>query len=405
VPAKSPPWTRKQNRSRLAVGSGVLICLVCSPTWAEDASPDAGVAAEAGTGEVGPADEVAELKARVQSLEERLLELSKANDEVRKESSGNTQKLKTLAEAIQLSGFFDVTMSSYDNNPNIFELGSFEFDLKKEFNKYFQVGAALVFADQQAELAVGFIDFHLMGGLIPARGNVFLESGFHLQIGRFDIPFGNDWQYFASLDRTGIGAPLTTTVLMDGGYNDVGFRVLGNWAFINYAGYILRGAEKGVALGGRLALVPFNNPFTMKRMDSQPLDIGVGYLHDINQDGRIEQQTWAIDGEVRVEMLRLQSEVYWRRDHMLKTTHTGWHASLFSAFFEETHYHCGAYARYDETHLTGFDLDDRLRRLTLGIFAKPFEVTVFKFEYGEFLTENDDHHGRTFFGQLVIGFK
>jgi hypothetical protein len=50
----------------------------------------------------------------------------------------------------------------------------------------FCVRAALVFADQQAELAVGFIDFHLMGGLIPARGNVFLESGFHLQIGRFN---------------------------------------------------------------------------------------------------------------------------------------------------------------------------------------------------------------------------
>jgi hypothetical protein len=263
----------------------------------------------------------------------------------------------------------------------------------------------LVFADQQADLAVGFIDFHLMGGLIPARGNVFLESGFHLQIGKFDIPFGNDWQYFATLDRTSISAPLTTLVLMDGGYNDVGFRVLGNWAFINYAGYILRGTEQGLALGGRLALVPFNNPFTMKGMDNQPLDIGVGYMHDLSQSGRVERQTWAVDGEVRVAMLRLQSEAYWRRDHRLKTTHKGWHVSLFSVFFEGTRLHSGVYARYDETHRTAFDLDDRLRRMTLGIFAKPYEVTAFKFEYGEFLTENDDHHGRTFFGQLVIGFK
>jgi hypothetical protein len=54
------------------------------------------------------------------------------------------------------------------------------------------------------------------------------EEGFHVQLGRFDVPFGNDWQFFASKDSVSISRPLTTDGIMDGGYNNVGLRVLGN---------------------------------------------------------------------------------------------------------------------------------------------------------------------------------
>jgi len=55
---------------------------------------------EAGGGEAGGADEVAELKARLQSLEERVNELSRANGEIRKESNQNAQKLAEISASL-----------------------------------------------------------------------------------------------------------------------------------------------------------------------------------------------------------------------------------------------------------------------------------------------------------------
>jgi hypothetical protein len=357
-------------------------------------------------------DQLRALQERVRLLEEKLEDETKASEASRKDSEGVKQKVKELAEAIQFSGFFDVSASTYRDHPNVFALGSFEFDIKKEFGRYFQVGAALVFADKQADLAVGFIDFHLFGGLIPARGNVFLESGFHLQVGRFDVNIGNDWQYYASLDRPTMSAPLTTTVLMEGGYNDVGFRVLGNSGFVNYVGYVLKGATgEGIAVGGRLALVPFSNPYTLKLMEAQPLDVGFSYLQDMSQTGEVEQRSVAADIEARYDFLRLQSEYYWRRDHLHGLLRKGYQVSLFGSFMDDGPLPFGLSSRFDEVRTTpedGFvdEADDEiLRRVTLGAFLRPFEVTVFKLEFSHFFDGNETMHGNSGFVQLVIGFK
>ena len=365
-------------------------------------SVDAGLVNNGGDG-----SELQSLRARVQVLEEQMIEERRLNEADRKEGSATKRKVKELADAIQFSGFFDVSASTYENNPNVFDLGSFEFDIKKEFHKYFQVGAALVFADKQADLAVGFIDFHLLGGLIPARGNIFLESGFHLQVGKFDVPFGNDWQYYASLDRPTMSAPLTTSILMDGGYNDVGFRVLGNRHFINYVGYLLKGAGDGMAAGGRLAFVPFNNPFTMQGMDAQPLDVGIGYLHDFSQSGRTEQKTLAVDVEARLEFLRLQTEYFLHRDWLDGHRMEGYQVSLFGSFLDGGPIPFGLSVRYDTVHQKTYDglVDERVRRVTLGGLLRPFDVTVLKLEYLHYFSGDEKTHGNAVFAQLVIGFK
>jgi hypothetical protein len=373
---------------------------------------DAGaVDAVNGTGDAGvardDANELAALKARVSALEEEVQESRRVEQTSRKDSDAVKAKVKELAQAIQFSGFFDVSVSTFENNPNLFELGTFEFDIKKEFNKYFQVGAALVFADKQADLAVGFIDFHLFGGLIPARGNVFLESGFHLQVGKFDITIGNDWQYFASLDRVTMSAPLTTTVLMEGGYNDVGFRVLGNHSFLNYAGYLLRGVGEGVAAGGRIAFVPFSNPYTTELMENQPLDIGIGVINDFSRDWKTEQRTYVADIEARVDILRLQTEYYWRHDLLQSLRRSGYQVSLFSTFFEDGPLPFGLTTRFDSVHSRAEDgtVDETLRSFMVGCFLRLFEVTVMKVELARFLDGNAELHGNSVFAQLVIGFK
>jgi hypothetical protein len=58
-------------------------------------------------------------------------------------------------------------------------------------------------------------------------------------------------------------------------------------------------------------------------------------------------------------------------------------------------------------HSTADDgtLDETLRRLTLGCFFRPFEVTVIKLEFLRFFDGNEEMHGNSLFAQLVIGFK
>lgn len=157
---------------------------------------------------------------------------------------------------LEVSGFFDVYASNYNNNPNIFEIGNFELDLEHSFAQYFQVASALVFNTDGAELAVAFIDFHLRGGSIAPRGRLFKEQGVHLQVGKFDLPFGNDWQYFASPDRLQVSAPLTTEYVNSEGYNDTGLRILGQFVSLNFTTYIIKGIEEGVSFGGRIGLTP-----------------------------------------------------------------------------------------------------------------------------------------------------
>ena len=163
--------------------------------------------------------ELDELKARIADLEKKL-----------------DQKIEEDRNSLKFSGFFDVSISNYKNQANIFQLGDFELDISHTFKNHFQVAAALVF-NKGAELGVGFIDYHIYGGSINPRGRLFREKGLHIQVGKFDVPFGNDWQHFTSVDRLTVTQPLTTEIIMEGGYNDVGIRFLANFISFNFTIY------------------------------------------------------------------------------------------------------------------------------------------------------------------------
>jgi len=179
------------------------------------------------------AEEIDQLNRKIENLNKRIEESEKKID---------------LISGLKISGYFDVNMSNYKNKPNIFDLGDFELDIVHSY-EHLEVAAALVF-NQGAELRVGFIDYHFIGGSISPRGRLFSEKGIHLQVGKFDIPFGNDWQHYTPANRISITPPLTTDDIMEGGYNDVGVRFLAN--FVSFYGtlYILRGIEEGYSYGG-----------------------------------------------------------------------------------------------------------------------------------------------------------
>lgn len=211
--------------------------------------------------------------------------------------------------------------------------GAAELDLGLDLHPDLQSAAAVVWTREQTLLTVGFLDFHLLGGRIAPRGRIWAEKGFHLQAGRFDVPFGSDWQFFASKDSVSISRPLTTSAIMDGGYNDAGVRALGNDGTFTFQVYALRGFSKGRLYGGRIGVMPFGNPFSLKDGPAGKVaEFGLSAFYDRDGSGRSLGRALAWDAEFRGSVLQVRGEYLDRRwnpvdgepGHALR----GWHLTV-----------------------------------------------------------------------------
>lgn len=294
--------------------------------------------------------------------------------------------LSSLLSRLSLTGFFDVTARDRRSEENVFAMGDLELDLARELGRSVQVAAALVVNDDGAELAVGFLDVHLLGGLVAPRGRLPVEKGLHVQLGRFDVPFGNDWQLYAAKDRVEASAPLTTEALLDGGANDVGLRVLGNDGTFGYTLYVLRGQGSGNAFGGRVSVAPLDTPFRFPPRLGL-FEVGVSLLHDVDDDGRTERTALTLDAQMRSGPLSVRSE-YVRADERpteespLRSVRDGWHVT---AAFEAGDLPGGVsltpYARYDSVRGDEGAGAGRTSRVTVGANAVPFARLTLKAEY------------------------
>ncbi len=215
---------------------------------------------------------------------------------------------------IKLSAFGDALVAPNEQGRKELGWGSFELDLAGEFNDMVDAAAAVVTNREATQLSVSFLDFHPFGGTIAARGRLWVERGFHIQAGRFDVPFGNDWQFFGSKDSVSISRPLTTDGVMDGGYNDVGVRVLGNNGTFNFNTFILRGFGQGRLAGGRIGFTPLGNPFSLKEARSpKSTEFGFSYLYDTDVNRRKQEVAWAADAEGRLGSWYLRAEYLSRK--------------------------------------------------------------------------------------------
>lgn len=316
------------------------------------------------------------------------------------------EDVKRLSGGIAFSGFFDVSVSTYRNYSNMFNLGDFEFDMEKSFGKNFQVAAALVFGEDGARMGVGFIDFHIFGGSVPARGRIFSDKGFHLQIGQFDVPFGNDWQYVASRDRISFTAPLSTQLIMDGGYNDVGLRIIRSGITYNYTLYILKGVEEGIAYGGRVGLTPFSNPFTLHRREAQHLEMGISYLRDMDRDGKTELKAYSVDLESKIGPFQLQAEYIVKKDERVQVKYKGMQYLVSVDLSRFSTLPFTVFSRYDNIRDKNYlsSGKEKLDRIAGGININLRNIAIIKSEFLHFFKGNELFSGSSFYIQLVIIF-
>lgn len=306
-----------------------------------------------------------------------------------------SETLARLRDALGLSGFFDVKAADTGTDPNVFSMGDFELDVAREIGKHVQVAAALVVNDEGAELAVGFVDVHVAGPPVAPRGRLPVEKGFHVQLGRFDVPFGGDWQYFASKDRTELSAPLTTETVLDGGGNDVGLRLLGASESFGWTAYWLRGEGEGTAFGGRVVLTPFDNVYRL-RQRVRAFEIGVSGLLDLDGDGGTETSSFAVDAEIRGPIGRLRSE-WARRDERAvpgrdgRLVKSGLHVTALVDAGTVASIPLTPYVRWDtarqEPEGEGLEtVAGRTSRLTAGLNALLFDVLTLKLEVQRILS-------------------
>jgi len=221
---------------------------------------------------------------------------------LREEVKSLKQKLESIEPnnptPLSWSGFFDITAKNTSSTDNPFNLGGLELGIQYDQVDNFAVSVAFVWSEEAAEIGVAVLDYHANNHNIPTRGRLFGEPGYHLQFGRFDLPFGVDYEYFAATDRPNITAPLTTLRVQNDGLNGDGLRAYGTVSQFDYAIYWTNSVLKdnGTTVGGRLGFFPSRDEFRIHNRSLQSdFNIGISWLQDLDSEENTTESIYAMD--------------------------------------------------------------------------------------------------------------
>lgn len=353
-------------------------------------------------------------------------------------------ELKEAAEAngLQMSGFFDINAKTGNSTDQTFSVGSVELDLDYVHDDHFGASSALVLCGNSsnadygapgavfcgnsgpgalsggstmAGIAVALVDYHLFNDRIPPRGRIFNNKGLHIQAGRFDLPFGTDYQNFANKDRVTVSAPLTTSRIQLGGYNADGVRSYGSFDWFNYSAFWTDAlyANDGHSIGGRLGLTLGQNTYKIHNAAPEGIEFGVSHLSELDGENRIRNTVYGADLSIGYGMWRLQNEfmllnahqqVFLDADNNIvpdpdqspfgKGHQLGYHSTLIADLESMIKLPVLAFARYSRWQSPQdlmLDYDDStvavgdLSMLSLGFNYKFSDHLRVKFEYNDSL--------------------
>ncbi len=365
------------------------------------------------------------------------------------------QELKDKAEekGLGISGFFDINAKTDNSTEQNFSVGSVELDLEYSYNDHFAASSAIVLCGNSsgtdysapaaitcggsgpgglggggAGIAVALVDYHMFDNAIPPRGRIFNNQGFHIQAGRFDIPFSTDYQYFANSDRVTITAPITTSRMQLGGYNGDGIRSYGSWEFVNYSLFWTDAmyANDGTSVGGRLGLAFGQNNYRSHKNNPQGIELGASFLGDLDKNRNLRHAVYGLDFSVAYSFLRLQNELMLlqAKDNFIddegndygKQHELGFHSTLLADLERFIKHPVIAFVRYGRwqpkaTAQQDFDGSivgiGNISALTAGVNYRFNDNLKIKFEYTDSLGTYT--HERYFdkklgIAQLVVSF-
>ena len=347
------------------------------------------------------------------------------------------EELKAAAKerGLGVRGFFDVNAKTDNSTDETFSVGSVELDLEYAATDRFAASSALVLCGNsagvdpaapaaifcggsgpggigggQAGLAVAFADFHMFDNSIPPRGRILNNQGFHIQAGRFDLPFSTDYQNFANTDRVTVTAPITTSRMQFAGFNSDGLRSYGTWKFINYSVFWTDSvyATDGSSVGGRLGLAFGKNNYRSHKNNPEGIEVGVSYLADLDKHRDLRHGVYGADFSLGYGFLRLQNELMFTRAYnnfvftdannvstdFGKPHELGYHSTLLADLERFIDYPVIAFIRYgrwEPKARSAQDFDGTLVKinnisaLTVGFNYRFNDYLKIKFEYTDSL--------------------
>ena len=377
------------------------------------------------------------------------------------------EEMEELREAakekgVDISGFFDVNAKTDNSTNQTFSVGSVELDLEYNHSDNLAASSALVLCGNSsgidpvnfpsapvavscgssgpggigagpAGFAVAFMDFHMFDHSIPPRGRIFNNQGFHIQAGRFDLPFSSDYQYYANKDRVTVTAPITTSRMQFGGFNGDGIRSYGTWKHLNYSMFWTDAmyANDGTSVGGRLGMTFGQNIYRSHNTNPEGIEFGISHLTDLDAGRHIRNMVYGADLSVGYGILKLQSELMWLRaeNNLLldvdgsgnltdigKPHELGYHTTLIANLEKYIKHPLSAFVRYGRwqpKHKYGVDFDGSIvavsdiSQLTVGLNYKFNDYMRIKFEYTDSLgTSTKEHYFDKKLGiaQMVLAF-
>jgi len=171
----------------------------------------------------------------------------------------------------EVTGFVDVLGQAQQGENASFGMGPYEVDFSWELAKLYFEGAVVV-EGEEVGLGQTFVEFK------PLKQKY--QDFLAIQAGFFDMPFGLDYEVFATPDRKLVTPPLYTELVMDGGWGDIGINLCGSLWLVNYNLYGVNGFGEdngnpvnqltdnndAKTFGVRLGISPFED-----------LEVGVSY--------------------------------------------------------------------------------------------------------------------------------
>jgi len=294
---------------------------------------------------------------------------------------------------LEVSGFVDVLTQGQQGEKTTFGMGAFEIDFASEFSSKVSFEGAVVVEGDEVGLGQTLVDFKLLN-----------EDKLGLQAGLLDMPFGIDYQVFATPDRKLVTPPLVTELMMDGGWGDIGVNFYGSVAHLNYNLYIVNGMgeDGGVPVnqltdnnsaktaGGRIGVLPVKD-----------LELGFSYARGPYLDGTTKEAFSRIGGDIQFayERLQIKGEFVKGEEETLgggESEHDGFYLQLLGETTEKV-YGVARYGYWKPKR------GDKVTRTTIGLGYDLGENISLRSEYqinGETPSVDDN----LFSMQAVISF-
>jgi len=294
---------------------------------------------------------------------------------------------------LEVSGFVDVLGQGQQGENTTFGMGAFEIDFESEFSSKVSFEGAVVVEGEEVGLGQTLVDFKLLN-----------EDKLGIQGGLLDMPFGIDYQVFATPDRRLVTPPLVTELMMDGGWGDVGVNLHGSAPRLNCNVYVVNGMgeDSGVpvnqitdnnnskTVGGRLGFLPIKD-----------LEFGFSYAQGPYLDGAARQALSRIGGDIQFayERLQIKGEFVIGEEEVPGASKNE-HEGLYLQFLGEATEKVYGVARYGYWKPKG---GDRVTRITIGLGYDLIENVSLRGEY-QINDETPSVDNNLFSMQAVLSF-